>query len=523
MQTNNITAENPLILTFDVGTQIARVVLVDKNGNVLDKVKKVYAEPYYSLNPNWAERDPQKYWDEMCAASLELKARHEKDWKDIIAVTCTCIRATTVCMDNQGKPVRDAVVWLDKRQEKNLPPLTLKSKALFKIAGLTEAIDTLRTHMTCNWLAVNEPDTWSKTKKYGLLSTYFNVKFTGVIKDSTANMCGIVPYDTKNKRWYPKRDFHRELYMIEDSQLIDLVEPGTIIGEITKKAALETGVTAGLPFIVTGSDKMCETFGLSCTSNDRAAISLGTLSSIQVPSKKFFTLQMVLPPFPSLTGEFLNEIQTYRGFWLVSWFKNEFCQKEVEEAKVLGTCAEELMDAHLKEIPVGCDGLIMQPTLTPDAVTPHARGVFLGITDMHTRFHFFRAIIEGIGFTLYEGLKTMEKKGKTQVEKAFIAGGGSTNKDICQIICDVLGIPIYRIQTDEACGLGSSMLAFVTMGVYNSTDEAIKNMVHEKDHFNPNKENHELYEKIYAKVYSKIFRKLVKLYRSLNHIFINNK
>ena len=512
-----------LVLTFDVGTQSARALLVDKYGTVVDKQKHIYKEPYYSLHPNWAERNPRRYWDDICENSLALKERNADIWGNIVAVTCTCIRGTAVCLDKEGKPVRDAIVWLDKREERNLPPFTMKTRAMFKVAGLTDAIDTLRTHMYCNWLAVNEPENWAKTYKYAMLSTYFNVRFTGVMKDSVANMCGIMPFDTKKSRWYPKRDFHRELYMVDDDKLLELVKPGTILGKITKQAAEETGVPEGLPFIVTGSDKMCETFGLSCTTSDKAAISLGTLSSIQVPNDKFFTLKMVLPPFPSVTGNFLNEIQTYRGFWLVSWFKEQFGQAEINKAKELGTFPEKLLDDQLKDIPPGCDGLIMQPTLTPDAVTPHARGVFLGLTEVHTRMHFYRAVIEGIALTLYDGLKTLEKQGKTEVKKVFIAGGGSNSKDICQIMADVLGVPVCRIQTDEACGLGSSILGFVSMGYYKTNEEAIAAMVHEKDCFTPDRENHRLYRRIYKDVYEKMFRRLLKLYRNIDRIFLNTK
>ncbi len=519
-QRETVSSQEPLILTFDVGTQSARVVLVDPHGNILGKVKKVYDEPYYSLRPNWAEQDPEVYWNILCNASLELKQRMPQEWERIIAVTCTCIRGSAVCFDKDGKPLRDVILWLDKRKAEGMAPMTLKTRTLFKMAKLTDTIDTLRTHMYCNWLALNEPENWKKTYKYGLLSTYFNVKFTGILKDSTANMCGILPYDTKNRRWYPKNDLHRELYMIDDSKLFELVRPGTVLGGITALTAKEMGLKEGTPFVVTGSDKMCETFGLSCITNDTAAISLGTLSSIQVPSKRFFTLQTVLPPFPSLTEEYLNELQTYRGFWLVSWFKEQFGQKEMQEAERLGCSAERLLDEQLKTIPAGCDGLIMQPTLTPDAVTPHARGVFLGLTEMHTRMHFYRAIIEGISFILYDGLKMLEKHGKTEVMRGFIAGGGSNSPAICQIVADVSGLPIYRIQTDEACGLGSSIIGFLAMGVYSDVDTALKAMVHERDHFDPDPETHALYRRMYQEVYSKMFHRLVKLYRNIDHIFL---
>ena len=188
---------SPLVLTFDVDTQSARVLLVDKQGNILDKVKKVYEEPYYSLKPNWAEQDPRVYWDIMCSASQEMKLRHPALWSRIIAVTCTCIRGSAVCLDEHHKPIRDAILWLDKRKAENLPSLSFSTRTMFRIARLTRTIDTLRTGFYCNWLAMNEPGTWDRTKTYGLLSLYFNLQFTGILKDSNANICGILPYDTK--------------------------------------------------------------------------------------------------------------------------------------------------------------------------------------------------------------------------------------------------------------------------------------------------------------------------------------
>ena len=511
---------DPLVLTFDVGTQSARVLLVNAAGQILGKVKKVYDDPYYSLHPNWAEQRPDYYWQHMCSAARELKEKLPWQWQNIAAVTCTCIRGSAVCFDAQGQPLRDVILWLDKRRAEHLPSLSLPTQALFRAARLTGTIETLRTGFYCNWLAQNEPEIWKKTSVYGLLSTYFNVKFTGILKDSYANICGILPYDTKNHRWYPRRDFHRELYCIDDSQLFELVPPGTVLGGLTPQAEADTGVPAGTPFIVTGSDKMCEAFGLSCTHSDTAAISLGTLSSIQVPSRKFFNMQTIIPPFPSLTGDYLNELQTYRGFWLVSWFKEQFGQLEQAQAEQQGCHAERLLDEQLSSIPPGCEGLIMQPTLTPDAATPHARGVFLGLTEIHTRMHFYRAIVEGISFILYDGLRSLEKAGHYQVRRAFIAGGGSNSPHVCQIMADVLGLPVYRIQTDEACGLGSSILAFVSLGIFPDVDTALDKMVHEKDHFDPDDAIHRLYQQMYHQVYHRIFPRLKRLYRNIDNIFI---
>lgn len=515
--------EHPLLLTFDVGTQSTRALLVDPSGRMVGRVRKGYGEPYYSLRPNWAEQDPAFYWNKIGEACRELKEKAGDRWKDIVAVTCTCIRATPVCLDRDGNPLRDAILWMDRRVEENIPPLSLPVRLLFRILGLRDAIRTFRTQMACNWIAVNERDVWNATRKYGFLSTYLNAQFTGSLRDSCANMSGVMPYDARKRRWYPKWDFHRELYMVTDDRLVELVEPGTVIGEITEKAAESTGIPAGLPYLVTGSDKMCESLGLGCVRNDRAAISLGTMCSIQVPSERYFTQRLILPPFSSLTGNYLNEVQTYRGFWLVSWFRDQFASDEVREAEQKGCHVEELFDARLADVPPGCDGLLMQPTLTPDAITPHARGVFLGLTDRHTRMHFFRAIIEGIGFTLYDGLKSLEKAGRSKIRSVVIAGGGSNSPEICQIIADISGVPAHRIQTEDAAGLGSSLLAFLKLGYFRTLEDALASMVHVQQRFEPDPRVHAFYDRLYEKVYRRVFPKLKRLYRNIDEIILTGE
>jgi len=96
---------NPLVLTIDLGTQSVRVLLIDKEGNVLHKVQHIFEKPYYSTYPGWAEQKPEVYWDAICKISQQLKIDAQQIWKDIIAVTVTTIRDTCLCVDQNGKPL----------------------------------------------------------------------------------------------------------------------------------------------------------------------------------------------------------------------------------------------------------------------------------------------------------------------------------------------------------------------------------------------------------------------------------
>ncbi len=438
----------PLVLTFDIGTQSLRAVLVDDRGEIIYKVQKKFSKPYFSIKPGYAEQKGEFYWENICNASLELKEISGDDWNSIKAVSITTIRDTDICIGKDGNPVRPAILWLDKRESDIQTPFPAYNQMVFSAAGMTHTAKFIRNISHCNWIKANEPETWEKTHKYMMLSGYMNYCFCGKLVDCTANIIGHLPYDNKHGRWQKPKDLTYCIFPIPMEKLCQLYQPGEILGHITKKASLQTGITPGIPLVATGSDKGCETLGLSCTTPEKAAISFGTTATIQYTINRYVEPQRFFPPYVSpYKGHYNPEIEIYRGYWLISWFKNEFALKEVREAESLGILAEDLLNQRLKEIPPGCQGLVFQPYFTPGVSMPNAKGSVIGFSDFHTRIHIYRAIIEGINFALMEGMKGLEKRMKVETKGIYLAGGGSRSSEICQITADMFGLPVYRIQT----------------------------------------------------------------------------
>ncbi|MDR0645136.1 MAG: FGGY-family carbohydrate kinase [Treponema sp.] len=513
--------EKELILTFDIGTQSARALLVNAKGDIIHKTQKVYDQPYFSKRPSWAEQKPDFYWQCIGEISRALKAKADvnADWENIIGVTCTTIRDSCLCLDKEFRPLRDIILWLDGRRLETVKSLPLTMAVLLKVANLEASFDLLRKAAACNWLAENESEIWAKTDKFVLVSTWLTYKFCGRLVDSTASVIGHIPFDVKNNRWAKSDDMRRIIFDIPDSKLFDLVNPGEILGTITAKAAEETGIRQGLPVIATGSDKGCETLGLSCMAPDKAALSFGTTATVQITTRDYIEPLPHIPPYQAVVPGYFNpEVEIFRGYWLLSWFKKEFAAKEVAEAQKLGIRAEELLDERLRDIRPGCDGLVMQPFWTPGVSMPFAKGAVIGFSDVHTRIHLYRAIIEGINFALMEGLRSIEKRGGLKVERLFAAGGGSQSDEVCRITASMFGLPVYRIQTFEASGLGSSLIGFVSQGVFSSFEEGVASMVHLKDEFLPDRAIHTVYEAIYERVFAKMFDKCSPLYQELVHI-----
>lgn len=245
----------PLVLTFDIGTQSLRGVIIDDEGKILAMAQRRFETPYFSLNPGWAEQRGEFYWDNICSVSLELKEENGTLWERVQAVSITTIRDTDICLDRDGTPVRPAILWLDKRETEPDEPIPGSRYILFKAAGMAGTVRFIRRISHCNWIRKHEPENWQRTFKYMMLSGYMNFCFTGEMTDCTANIVGHLPFDNKEGRWLSPRELNYCIFPVPPEKLCRLVTPGDIIGHITEKAEKETGIRAGLPLIATGTTR----------------------------------------------------------------------------------------------------------------------------------------------------------------------------------------------------------------------------------------------------------------------------
>lgn len=510
----------PLILTFDIGTQSVRAILAQKDGNFLDKEQYTYEEPYLSAEPFFAEQTPNFYYDALCRVSKAILGRNPDALKSIIGVTVTTIRDTVLCLDKDNEPLGNIIVWLDKREAAYEPEkVPAAYRALFKLVGMSDTIEYQYRDSKCNWIMQKDPERWENTASYVYLSGYINYLLSGELVDSVGSTIGHMPFDSKKRAWMGKSGLTYSVYAIPEAKLFPVKEPGETLGRITEKASAETLIPAGLPIIATGSDKGCETIGLSVTRPGSAAISFGTSSTMQITCDKYVEPQPFMPAYPAaIPGRYNPEIQIYRGYWMLTWFINEFCHEEKKLAEAEGICTEEYLDRYLEQVPPGSGGLLVQPYWTPGVATPNARGSMVGFNDRQTKYHLYRAIIEGINFELMCAKKMLEKQSKTEITELYAAGGGARSPEILQITADMFGIPIKRIQTHEATGLGSSLVAFTALGEFADYDEAAKAMIRTETVYTPDPEAHALYQDLFA-VYEKLYGNLKKTYAKEKMIY----
>ncbi|PCM45918.1 FGGY-family carbohydrate kinase [Marinobacter sp. ANT_B65] len=511
---------DPLILAIDNGTQSIRALLFDTRGNLIAKGKQEI-QPYFSTKPGWAEQHPEYFWDNLGKACKKLWATTDVDPGRIAGVTVTTQRGTVINLDEYGKPLRPAIIWLDQRHARVDGPVKGPWGWLFKLARLEDTIDRFREKTQANWIAQNQPEIWAKTRHFVLLSGYINYRLTGEFRDSTGSQVGYLPFDYKKQRWAGPRDFKWQAMPVEKSMLPELVSPGSALGQLTPEAASHLNLPAGLPVIAAASDKACEILGSGGLTPDTGCMSYGTTATINTTSKRYVEPVRLMPPYPSaLPGHYSTEVMIYRGFWMVSWFKREFGLREQAIAEERGIEPEVLFDELVKAVPAGSMGLMLQPYWSPGVRQPgpEAKGAIIGFGDVHTRAHIYRAILEGLAYALREGKEKIEKRSGVRIRKLRVAGGGSQSDAAMQLTADVFGLPAERPHTYETSGLGAAIDAAVGLGLHPDFETAVAAMTRVGDVFQPDPEARDLYEQLYTEVYLRMYSQLQPLYRKIRDI-----
>jgi sugar (pentulose or hexulose) kinase len=513
-----VTADH--LLAIDVGTQSVRALVFDPRG-VLVGHGRVPIEPYVSPRPGWAEQDPEVYWraiGEACAA-LWASGRVRPD--AIAGMALTTQRATVVVTDDAGRPLRPAIVWLDQRRTENVPEIGGAMGLAFRALGVRRTVAAFQADCEANWLRAHEPATWRAVRRYLLLSGWLTRRLTGRFVDSVAAQVGYLPFDYKARRWAKAGDWRWTAAPVDPSWLPELVQPGDRLGELTRDAAAVVGLPAGTPVVAAAADKACEVLGSGALDPAVASLSYGTTATINTTQRRYVEAVPLVPPYAAaVPGMYSLEVQVFRGYWLVDWFKRQFGGPEVDQARALGVAPEALFDDLVRATEPGALGLMIQPTWTPGVRIPgpEAKGAMIGFGDVHTRAHLYRAILEGLAYALREGGERAAARARTPLRELRVSGGGAQSPAAVQLTADIFGLPTGRPHTHETSGLGAAIDAAVGLGIHPSVEAAIGDMTRLAETIDPDPDRHRLYDELFQRVYKRMYTRLQPLYEEIMRI-----
>ena len=494
-----------LLLAIDNGTQSVRALVFDAHGSLVAKTR-VVLEEYASPQPGWHEHDANGFWKALCQACEALWDEQPELRERIAALAVTTQRATVVNVDANGEPLRPAITWLDQRKANEIPAISPLWRAAFAAAGVAPTIRYFQREAEANWIREQQPELWNATHKYLLLSGFLLHKLCGRFVDSAGSQVAYIPFDYKALRWAKTSDWKWQALRIDRDRLPELLPPSSVLGEVTAAAAEQTGIPRGTRIVAAASDKACEVLGAGCVTPDAGCLSYGTTATINVTSNRYLEATPFIPPYPAALPNAYNiEVQIFRGYWMVSWFKEQF-----------GVWGDQL----IASVPPGAMGLMLQPYWSPGLKNPgpEAKGAIIGFGDVHTRSHVYRAILEGLAFALREGKERIEKRSRVPVRRLHVAGGGSQSDAAMQITADVFGLPASRPHVYETSGLGAAMNAAVGIGMHADFASAVRAMTRIDRTFEPIPQNRRVYEALYTRVYQRMYAQLRPLYAAIREI-----
>lgn len=502
------------VIGIDSSTTACKAIAWDRNGNLIAEGRASY--PILQPQPTWYEQDAEQWWRGTCSALGDLFSKI--DAKRVEAVCITHQRETFVPVDDQGRPVRNAILWLDERSRAQVDYLvnTFGSNQIHQVTGKPPSINPSLPKIV--WLVENEPEVISRTSKYLDVHAFLIHQLTGYFRTSLASADPMGLVDLRANFWAV--DLIRELDLLIE-QFPELIPPGEIIGYVTESAALECGLPIGLPVIAGAGDGQCAGLGANAIGGDQAYLNLGTavVSGIFSPTYKADPAFRTL--YAPLAGNYFFETVVRGGAFTIGWFVDKFGSEL--RSNSLPLTPEELLELDAQKVPPGCLGLMLVPYWS-GAMNPYwdssASGIMMGWTGAHGREHFYRAILEGIAFEQrLAGDGVMAVLGQ-RFKEYIVMGGGSRSKLWNQIMADITGVMVVRSTTTEATCLGAGILAAIAAGWYPSAAEAAKAMTGTADRFIPQPEKNTFYDQLFREIYQPLFptiRQLVDRLAELTH------
>jgi sugar (pentulose or hexulose) kinase len=511
---------DPLLLALDCGTQSVRALLVDPHGVILARAQQAFTD-YVALQEGWLEHDAEAFWQASAAVCRRLQQAEPLLFGRIAGVAVTTQRGSLLPVDAAGRPLRRFIIWLDQRRASRPRRLGLGWRLAFAAARVGRTIDYFGREAELNWIAEHEPDVAARTHKVLLLSGWLNYRLTGRYADSIGSQVGYLPFDFRRQCWAGDRDWKWQALAVRRAQLPELVEVGSELGRVSAEAAAATGLPAGLPVIAAAADKACEILGAGAITPGIGALSYGTTATIDITTPRYLEATPFLPPYPAaLPGHYNPEVQIFRGYWMVSWFKEQFGHPERAEEQRDGVPAEQLFDRMIAAVPPGAQGLMLQPYWSPGIrhPGPDARGAVIGFSDVHTRAHLYRAILEGLAYALREGKERIEARSRVPISELRVSGGGSQSDAALQLTADIFNLPTARPHTYETSGLGAAIIGAVALGLHADIPSAVAAMTRPGRRFEPDAGHAARYEALYRRVYLRMYRQLAPLYGAMQDV-----
>ena len=434
------------LLGIDIGTTSVKTAAFNDS---LEMKCSLTADYTLDSHGDIVEFDGEKYW-EIVKGEIE-KVKKELSI-DALAVDTQC--ETLILTDENGTPVRPAIVWLDNRavEEAAIIEKHFGHKKVYEITGQPEIT---ATWPACKllWVKRNEPEVWSKVKKVFLLEDWILFKMTGKFVSEKTLQSSTIYFDIHSGDWW---DEMLDFIGVSKDMLPSLHSSAELVGEY-EGAKVVTGAI----------DQIAGAIGAGVVKKGTVSVMTGTTMVIFIPSDSVpaYDPTSIVPCHYNYDDKYCLLSWTPTAGMALKWFKNALCEN----------FSFRELDELAEAVPAGSDGVTFLPYLcgsTMPKYNPAARGSFTGLTTEHHRGHFVRSVMESVACMLKSNLDYLG----LDVDEIRAMGGGANSPLWCQMKADMTGKKLVTLKNTETACLGSAILAGVGIGLFESAEKAVEKL-----------------------------------------------
>ena len=501
------------LIGIDIGTSATKTVLFDEDGAVIASASREY--PLYQPHNGWAEQKPEDWRDAVLSTLAQVVGESRVEPDRIKGIGLSGQMHGLVMLDEKGEVIRPSIIWCDQRTGEEVEDMLKIMPREQWIAITANPPLTGWTAAKILWVRKHEPEHYRRCRHILLPKDYIRYILTGVFAAEVSDASGMQLLDVPGRCWSGEV---LEALGIDGGMLGTLYESCEVTGTLLPDIALQTGLSVSVKVVGGAGDNAAAAVGTGIVRDGTAFTTIGTSgvvfahsSRVSIdPGGRVHTCCSAVPGAWHMMGV------TQGAGLSLKWFKDEFCQDYVQEAGELGKDVYDLINEAVAGIPAGSDRLIYLPYLMGER-TPHldpdCRGVFFGLSAIHTKKHLLRAVMEGVSYSLCDCNEILREMG-VHITQMMACGGGGKSPVWRQMLADLYDCQVKTVRQEEGPALGAAILAGVGCGIYDSVERACDRLLSEKDITEPAVAGTELYHR-YHELYQDLYKSLQKDFKTL--------
>lgn len=504
------------IIGVDCGTSGTKTVLFDERGAVI--ASKTIEYPMYQPKNGYAEQNPTDWANAMTETIKAVMSQSGVKKDDVKGIGISGQMHGLVMLDKNNKVLRNSIIWCDQRTAAEVDKMN-------RIVGHEKLVEITANPALTGWTAAkilwvknNEPEIYEKVAHILLPKDYLRFVLTHEYATEVSDASGMQLLDVPNRCW---SDELLSAFEIDKNWLGKVYESCEVTGVLSREMADTLGLCEGTIVVGGAGDNAAAAVGTGVVEDGKAFTTIGTSGVVFAHTSNISIdkLGRVHTCCAAVPGSWHVMGVTQGAGLSLKWFRDNFCMSEKETANLMGVDEYYLMDKQAEQAPVGANRLLYLPYLMGER-TPHldpdARGVFFGLSAIHTRRDMLRAVMEGVTYSLRDCVEVFREM-NVNVSDMTACGGGGSSTLWRSMLADLYNCSVKTTASKEGPALGAAILASVGAGLYDSVPDACAEIVRADKVQAPTVENVLEYEKYYQ-LYRDIYPALKENFKVLANI-----